>query len=172
MQQLPRSPLSPLCSSQRRVLTTSPSHMHTLVWRNDREERYFSNSDGQNNKHTNQLHCLKKKKSIKSRKKGPGTTSLLALLLREGKGLICVAGQRTKWDRTCPPWERGGPECLRQDQPLRNTSVPLSSTHRHTPKGIEWGEKKEEEDDSVGWWWWVCRSGEKGSKEDIESIEE
>ncbi|KAI9541147.1 hypothetical protein NQZ68_033607, partial [Dissostichus eleginoides] len=27
----------------------------------------------------------------------------------------------------------------RQDQPLRNTSVPLFSTHGHTPKGIERG---------------------------------
>lgn len=33
------------------------------------------------------------------------------------------------------------PHCIRQDQPLRDTSVPLFQTHGHTPKGIAKGKR-------------------------------
>lgn len=66
----------------------------------------------------------------------------LVRALREQRARMC-GWQRDKVGQNVPAMgERGGPECRRQDQPLRNTSVPLSSAHRHTPKGIEGGEKK------------------------------
>lgn len=45
----------------------------------------------------------------------------------------------TKSNASCPPTGERWPHCIRQDQLLRNTSVPLLSTHGHKPKGIERG---------------------------------
>lgn len=94
-------------------------------------------------------------KSIHAPKlKKAGRTVTPFSLYYKGQRAQCEAHGDKVRHNMFPVGERW-PHCIRQDQPLRNTSVPLFWTHGHTPKGIERGveggrEEEEEEEGAAG----------------------